>query len=106
MGYDLELVNPPEEYPADYEPQNEDCPECFRIGSGSRGSVGEAMAAAGVLDLEQPSAEFPKWPPPGIDDERGRKLMQYMDDGEALRRRLEPHEVAPVERYVRNCETV
>ena len=49
---------------------------------------------------------FPDWPPPGITAERGKQLGRYLDDEEALRKRLEPGEVAAFEAFERATERV
>lgn len=99
MGFDMQLVEEPENYPTDYEPQEPDEPANYRFAAGTIGICLAVMHAAEVLDADQPAPNFPSWPPAGIDAKRASMIRRFMKSPEQLRERLAPDEYQLVQAY-------
>lgn len=101
MAFDMEFLVEPDDLPDDYESQDEGHPECFRAGGDAMALLVTVMTRAGVIDAVQPTPEFPRWPPPGLDEGRAQELARYWDEPSEVDKRLQPSEVPVIEAYRR-----
>ena len=101
MGFDFEFVRPLEDCPDDYEPIDDDFPDCYRFTSHAMALSLQVMQDAGVIDNEQSVPSLPEWPPAGFDPQRAKNLERYLEEPDVLRSRLLPPEIPLFDAYVR-----
>jgi hypothetical protein len=83
MGYDLHMAERPAAVPEGYVPQYEGQPEYFRVRAEPMKVLVALMAEADAVSLE-PTPEFPRWPPPGLDEKRAAAIAAHRRDGGRL----------------------
>lgn len=70
MGYDMQMVNPPEKRLPGYTPQTRGQPALFLFSNRAMNDMFDVMQVAGVLDGDEAQRALPPWPPEGISPKR------------------------------------
>ena len=83
MGFDMQMVTPPKQLPPAYVAQYADQPGYYRFKTSAMVIMVAVMEGAGVLG-DDPSPQWPPWPPKDVPPERLKLIEEAVNKGEVM----------------------